>query len=364
MRSGPIRAALTSPAILAILLAGHGCAARHHHRTPLAAWRARLPEPISTRADGQPPRAEHATPPLDHLTGRPHYNRLLSEGWPVTRDRTRTNLRDDRSITREIGWLHEVPSLGEFQLVTEQSTPAARRTPLPGFWETVRRDLRDWPRVFWEDTKDVFTNRQNLIILGLTYGASIAIQETGPDDAVEDSFRTHSTFKKGFRDAFSAIGNPGTHFGVAGLWYLLGQQTQDERAYDVSTKLFRALAVTGVTTFIGQTLAFDDSPNGEWGAFPSGHTASTFAFASVVHHEYGPLYGIPLYAVGGLVGWTRLEDHEHYLSDVVMGGVMGLVIGHTIANDGQPPTLFGGHLAPYVDPWMGASGIAWVKQFK
>ncbi len=259
-------------------------------------------------------------------------------------------------------WSHDVPMLADFADPTRSETRVPRRAPLPGFWETVDRDLRDWPRVFWKDTKDVFSNRRNLVILGLTYGGALALQQSGPDDTVEDSFRTHATFKKDFRDVFGAIGNPGTHFGIAGLWYLAGQQRQDEKTYSVATKLFRALALNGVVTLLGQAATWEDTPNGEWGTLPSGHTSSTFTFASVMHHEYGPAVGLPLYALGVATAYARLEDGEHYLSDVVMGGVLGLVIGHTVANDGEPPQLFGGTIAPYADPVSGATGIAWVKR--
>ena len=265
-------------------------------------------------------------------------------------------------------WFERVATLSDFGDESLNDTPPVvrgpRRAPLPGFWATVQRDLRDLPPVFWQDTKKVFTNRTNLLILGTTYGASLALQETGPDDTVEDSFRTHTTFKKDFRGGLAAIGNPGMHFGLAGIWYVIGQQTQNEKTYDVSTKLFRALAVTGASTLLGQAATWDRSPNGDWGTFPSGHASSSFAFASVLHREYGPGVGIPLYALSALVGWSRLEDGEHYLSDVVMGGIMGLVMGHTIANDGEPLRLFGGEIQPFVDPIVGAGGLAWVTHFK
>lgn len=272
-------------------------------------------------------------------------------------------------------WIANVPMLAEFGDDDQQQTRADRRStsngrrasarnPLPGFWETVGRDLRDLPGVFWEDNKTVFTSKSNLVILGLTYGASLAMQETGPDDSVEDSFREHSSFKGDFRAAFGIAGNPGTHFGLAGLWYLVGQQTQDEKTYTVATKLFRTLTVTGVATLLGQAVTWDKSPNGEWGAFPSGHASSSFAFASVMHREYGLQVGAPLYILSTLVAWGRLEDGEHYLSDVVMGSVMGLVIGHTIAGDGEPISLFGGEIKPFVDPASRSTGLAWVKHFR
>lgn len=242
------------------------------------------------------------------------------------------------------------------------STPARR--PLPGLGETIVRDIQEFPGVFWEDTKQVYTDRANLVILGLTYGASLTLQATDVDDTVENSFRTHRTFKDDWRDAFGALGNPGLHFGVAGIFYLVGHQQEDDRTYEVSTKLFRALALTGATVILGKAATWDDVPNGEFGSFPSGHTASTFAFASVLHEEYGPWVGVPLYGLGALVGYTRLEDEEHYFSDVVMGGVLGLVVGHSIARDGEPLEVAGGRILPYADPSGGSTGILWVHAIR
>ena len=154
---------------------------------------------------------------------------------PVAAARSFSVLDDEsgKGDRRTSQWINGVVTLSDFGDESLNDTRAAvhrtRREPLPGFWETVQRDLRDLPSVFWQDTKDVFTNRTNLLILGTAYGTSLVIQETGPDNPVEDSFRTHRTFKDDFREGFAAIGNPATHFGLAGIWYVIGQQTQDEK---------------------------------------------------------------------------------------------------------------------------------------
>jgi membrane-associated phospholipid phosphatase len=236
------------------------------------------------------------------------------------------------------------------------------RTPLPSFWETLKRDVKAMPADLWKDTKAVYGSAPNLIILGATYGGMLAVQGTGPDRTVEEAFRDRTVFSKDARDIFGALGNPGTHFALAGVWYLLGQQQQDEKTYEVGRTLFSALIINGLSTLAGQAATWDRGPNGEWGAFPSGHTSSTFTFASVMHEAYGPLVGFPLYGLGVLVAMERLEDEEHYLSDVIMGGVMGLVIGHTVAGE-HKLELFGGEVVPYASPHTGSSGIAWVTHF-
>jgi membrane-associated phospholipid phosphatase len=235
-----------------------------------------------------------------------------------------------------------------------------RRPPLGSFWETVKRDLKHMPDDLWRDTKRVYANPTNLIILGTAYGGSLVLQTTGPDDTVEDHFRRgHHHFKEDWREAFAAAGNPGTHFGLAGLWYLVGQQTGDGKTYEVGKTLFSALIINGLTTFVGQTATWDRGPNGEWGSLPSGHTSSSFTVASVLHEAYGHAVGIPLYGLATLVAAERIEDNEHYLADVVMGAVIGTVIGHSVAS-GRDPEFFGWKLLPYADP-NGSAGVAFMK---
>ena len=263
----------------------------------------------------------------------------------------------------ERGFLHE-------RLASAGEAPAATRKmdgqepgPLPGFRQTLRRDIRRLPSELWSDIQSVYASPENLLLLGGTYGAALALQSTGPDDTVADRLGEHRIFKDDWRDAFGAAGNPLVHFGLAGLWYVVGQQTQDDHTYEVAGTLRRALMLNGLSVLVGQVASGGHGPNGEFGSFPSGHTSSTFAVASVMHRSYGPWVGMPLYALGGLVAMERLDSDEHFLSDVVMGAVMGLVIGHTIAGE-RELELAGGRIVPYVDPQTQSSGLAWVVHFK
>jgi len=239
----------------------------------------------------------------------------------------------------------------------------AHRGVLPGFGQTVKRDVKTMAPDLWRDTKRVYANPVNLAILGVSYGGALAVQETGPNRSVEDHYSEHHTFSKDWRDAFGAMGNPGTHFAVAGVMYLIGQQAQDDKTYEVSKALFSALIINGVSTMVGQAATSDRAPNGEWGTFPSGHTSSTFCFATVMNEAYGPFVGVPLYGLGTLVAIERLDDHEHYFADVLYGGVLGIVVGHSVAS-GRDPEFFGWKILPYVDPQGGGSGVAFMKTWK
>ncbi|MCK6457789.1 MAG: phosphatase PAP2 family protein [Phycisphaerae bacterium] len=238
----------------------------------------------------------------------------------------------------------------------------ARRPPLDSFGQTVKRDVQNMGRDLWRDTKRVYGNPINLIVLGAAYGGALAVQETGPDGTVERHYDRHRAYSNDWADAFGAMGNPGTHFALAGLMYLVGQQSQDDKTYEVGKTLFSALIINGLSTMVGQAASSDKAPNGEWGTFPSGHTSSTFCVATVLNEAYGPLVGVPMYGLGVLVGVERLNSGEHYLSDVLFGAVMGTVIGHSVAS-GRDPELFGWKVLPYADPATGSSGMALMKSF-
>lgn len=237
-----------------------------------------------------------------------------------------------------------------------------RRRPLPRFLDTLERDLKELPGDLWHDTKNVYGRPINLVILGASYGGALALQEAGPDDTVERHFDNSNVFKRDWRDVFATAGNPAVHFALAGVWYLAGQQTQNDDTYQVGRTLFSALAINGLTVMAGQLATSDDAPNGQWGTFPSGHTSSSFCFASVMHEAYGPVAGIPLYGLAALVGVERLDSQEHYFSDVVFGAIMGTLIGHSVAS-GHDPEVFGFKVVPYADPYEGGAGIALYKAF-
>ncbi len=235
------------------------------------------------------------------------------------------------------------------------------RGPLPSFRDTLRRDIKNLPGDLWHQTVDVYTNPLNLIILAGAGGASIAVAQHQDEDTAEFFDENHH-FGQGWRDALSFAGSPATHFVLAGLWYTVGAVKQDEKTYEVGKTLIDALVINGLSTSLIKIVSNRESPNGEEQAFPSGHTSSSVTFATVMHEAYGPWVGMPLYGLSALVAMERLDDGEHWISDVVFGAALGLVVGHTVAS-GRPPELLGGQLAPYVNPENGISGIAWVKSF-
>ena len=64
-------------------------------------------------------------------------------------------------------------------------------------------------------------------------------------------------------------------------------------------------------------------------SFPSGHTASGFAFAGAVGQTL-PVTAAPLRLLAGVVGYSRVHTGVHYPGDVVLGALIGASVGELV----------------------------------
>ncbi len=65
-------------------------------------------------------------------------------------------------------------------------------------------------------------------------------------------------------------------------------------------------------------------------SFPSGHSASAFAFAGAVAGEL-PALAVPLRALATAVAYSRVHTGVHYPGDVVVGSLVGATIGEAVS---------------------------------
>lgn len=64
-------------------------------------------------------------------------------------------------------------------------------------------------------------------------------------------------------------------------------------------------------------------------SFPSGHSASAFAFAQGVSSVL-PAASVPLHLAAVLVAYSRVHTGVHYPGDVVIGSLIGIVTGGAV----------------------------------
>ncbi|NJD59295.1 MAG: hypothetical protein C3F13_03655 [Anaerolineales bacterium] len=100
--------------------------------------------------------------------------------------------------------------------------------------------------------------------------------------------------------------------------------------------LIISILITAGVVFIIKFTVRRSRPQGEWGkfyrstdphSFPSGHAVRSMMLA-VVMLGLGPLWlGLVLIIWAPLVGLARVAMGVHYLSDVVAGMILGIVMG-------------------------------------
>jgi len=64
-------------------------------------------------------------------------------------------------------------------------------------------------------------------------------------------------------------------------------------------------------------------------SFPSGHSASAFAFANAFGGEL-PWVALPLRVAAAAVSWSRIHTGVHYPGDVVAGALVGGAVGEAV----------------------------------
>jgi membrane-associated phospholipid phosphatase len=156
-------------------------------------------------------------------------------------------------------------------------------------------------------------------------------------------------------NAFAFTGGPGP-FVVGGALYLAGRTTGQMGVARLGVTLTEgvilAATLNGVVKgFAGRALpdasvhpghfsfgrGFHDN-NGPFVSFPSGHTAASFAAATVLTEESAswgseaPRFVAPAaYATATLVAVSRLYENVHWASDLPMGAAIGIWSGKTVA---------------------------------
>ncbi len=213
--------------------------------------------------------------------------------------------------------------------------------------QNFEKDLLNLPCQMLEDISDTVSNSDYINFLLATGAASIAMHNYGVDDRLDRESKRPQVFN-GFTDeSFNIIGSPGTHFALAGLWYALSIENNDDFNRQRSWAMIRALSATGLVTLGLKGMRHNSTPNGNRWAWPSGHTSSSFAVASVLDEFYGPQVGVPAYILASLVAYRMIDTGDHWTSDTVFGVALGWTIGHTVAGNHKKLELAGFEVLPY-----------------
>lgn len=148
------------------------------------------------------------------------------------------------------------------------------------------------------------------------------------------------TLDRGFRELSLLANQSKLWFGIAGVTALVGGRRGRRAAID-------GVLAIGITSFVvnqplkrllprtrpdrelhgvhlDRHVPLPTSPS-----FPSGHSASAFAFANALGGEL-PWVALPVRFAAAAVAWSRIHTGVHYPGDVIVGALIGGAVGEVV----------------------------------
>ena len=166
--------------------------------------------------------------------------------------------------------------------------------------------------------------------MGILGAGALAAGAARPSDHSLDRWIEQKGGSRSYTPIGGLVGNEWLQGGAAIATYTIGIVQDSPEVAHIGSDLIRAQMLNGVVTAGVKLIADRQRPSGGDLSFPSGHTSSAFASAAVLGEHYGWKVGVPAYGVAGFIGWTRVRDRSHWLSDVVFGSAIGLAAGRAV----------------------------------
>ena len=150
----------------------------------------------------------------------------------------------------------------------------------------------------------------------------------------------------------SEIGATYTLAAASGAMYAFGQIAGNKHVRETGWLSLEAIAHTQLVTFGIKQMTnrrrpvVEESRAGFWNggdSFPSGHSATSFAVATVFAYEYRDHIAVPIaaYTIATLISASRLGARRHWVSDIFVGASTGFLIGRYIYKHHHNPDLPG-----------------------
>lgn len=128
--------------------------------------------------------------------------------------------------------------------------------------------------------------------------------------------------------------------------------------FDQTKYLFISNVVsTGISELL-KNLITKTRPDGLTQSFPSGHSTIAFTNAAVLQNEFqetSPVFAYSGYAFAATTGVFRMLNNKHYLSDVLMGAGIGILVTQLVY-----------HFEPFknFNPFKKSKNISFFPQYK
>jgi membrane-associated phospholipid phosphatase len=215
---------------------------------------------------------------------------------------------------------------------------------MPGFSQMVKPLKGDFARLF---------RRENLPLLQVAGVGALTFAAW--DQTVQEARWGTGTFHEVLKPG-ATVGGFIYQTAAAVGTYTVGRVAGKPRVAELGVDLVRAQIVSQSVTQAVKFATQRTRPDGTSLSFPSGHTSSAFATASVLQAHFGFKAGIPAYAMAAWVAASRVQMKRHHVSDVLVGASVGMLAGRSVTF-GRGSNRFA--LSPMVVP--GGGGVSLMR---
>jgi membrane-associated phospholipid phosphatase len=168
------------------------------------------------------------------------------------------------------------------------------------------------------------------------------------DDEINAEIKDNrSSTTDAFFDVFEPFGNSAITIPALIGFYMYGRFGENEKVERTALLASESFLVTSLFTGVlkigmgrvrpSEVGASANTFHAPWAdgaghSFPSGHTSTAFAIATVIANEYEnvPLLAPISYGIASLTALSRLNDEKHWASDIVFGAALGYFTSKTI----------------------------------
>ena len=186
------------------------------------------------------------------------------------------------------------------------------------------------------------------INIGLMYGFDGEVDE---EFAIEEPTAYLKPAEKlsDLGDLYDRIGSGRILAGLSTAMVAGGLIFKDKKLLETTRLLIESSAITGIITYASKGLFcrarpytgkgardfkfFTFSGKVRFRALPSGHASSAFAMMTVIAKQYDQWWiRIPAYTLAVSVALQRMDDRQHWTSDVLVGGAIGYLVSSSLVN--------------------------------
>ncbi len=179
------------------------------------------------------------------------------------------------------------------------------------------------------------TDARSILITGiLTTGLAIALLEDKIYGDYHEEIGKQNIFNETSLRYFDYYGQGIPNAIYIGYWWYEYKKKDSAQAKWRATHMLKStLHAVTMTTILKHTIRQKrPDPSDNKDSFPSGHSTSAFAFASVIAKNHSTAWGITAYTFAVLCGYQRVHENRHYIHDVLTGATIGISYGLSIYN--------------------------------